>query len=628
MKQLFNSFRFFLFAILLGSTIFSSFGQNSATINPRNYSQANPYVIPSLPNGSTFYLKIKTGKPIPAVIQFANLGTGRHGTPDGRNLVNVSTFIIDVPGTWGLTWYQSGAERSIACIVNYQVDIQDQTNGSATYRNYPDFIWVTQGGIATASSGSIFAVHEWSCIDGVRVIISNNYVSDSTKTLTFGNYEMHTMDATANNYSESRDTISILEKPTFNSTAKTLNFPTTTTGITYKLLKASSISGTDTTWTETQNFVGDGNAKNITLTDGKYKLTTTLGIHTAVYPYGYFVVSSPLGHATIDPRNYSQVNPYVIPNLPDKSLINLSIKTGKSVYITNSGMDINSYIVLTPDGKTLYGSSFLCNLPGHWQLNFNTISNPKTIELYVNYQADLQDQTIGSATYGNYPDFIWVTQGSSAQVSAGRNFVLYGWLDMHGNYFSTSETDSTKTFTFGSYVSHTMDKTFNDNSESSDTISILEKPTFNSTAKTLNFPTTTTGITYKLLKASSISGTDTTWTETQNFVGDGNAKNITLTDGKYKLTTTLGIHTAVYPYGYFDVGEATALDKTKEGNINYRLVDNKLQFDNEVNLKFYSLEGQLLQQGKGSSFKLCRQMGIFKAIDRNGNVLTTKIILK
>ena len=246
----------------------------------------------------------------------------------------------------------------------------------------------------------------------------------------------------------------------------------------------------------------------------------------------------------------------------------------------------------------------------------------------VNFCTDLQDQTIGSATYGDYPNFIWVSQGGTAYVSAGKQLGVYGWFDMSENTLTNNYSDSTKTFTFGTYISRTLDKAANSGSESRDTISILEKPTFNSTAKTLNFPTTTAGITYKLLKVGSINGTDTTWTEAQNFVGDGNAKNITLTDGKYKLTTTLGIHTTVYPYGYFVVGVTTALDKTKEENINYRLTDNNLQFDNEVNLKFYSLQGQLLQQEHGSSFKLCRQMGIFKATDKNGNVLAAKIILK
>lgn len=37
----------------------------------------------------------------------------------------------------------------------------------------------------------------------------------------------------------------------------------------------------------------------------------------------------------------------------------------------------------------------------------------------VNFQADIQDQTIGSATYGDYPDFIWVNQGKFFTVGGG-----------------------------------------------------------------------------------------------------------------------------------------------------------------------------------------------------------------
>lgn len=196
----------------------------------------------------------------------------------------------------------------------------------------------------------------------------------------------------------------------------------------------------------------------------------------------------------------------------------------------------------------------------------------------------------------------------------------YWWYNFDSSIeISSSTTDSIKAFNYGTYISQTKDGSgIYPNSLTRDTISILEKPTFNNSAKTLNFPTTTAGVTYKLLKVGSISGKDTTWIETENYVGDGNTKSFTLTDGKYKLTTMFGIHTAVYPYGYFAVGVTTGLDKTKEENINYRLVDNKLHFDYEVNLKFYSLEGQLLQQGQGSSLRLCRQAGIFKATDRNG----------
>jgi hypothetical protein len=261
----------------------------------------------------------------------------------------------------------------------------------------------------------------------------------------------------------------------------------------------------------------------------------------------------------------------------------------------------------------------------------------KSIKLHLTYQVDLFDRTIGSATFGKHPDFIWVNQAEIATVSTGpymnatansRGYTR--WYNLNtAEENSSGYTDSIKSFGYGVYHTQTNDISgIYPYSLTHDTISILEKPTFNSIAKTLNFLSTTTGITYKLMKVNTINGTDTTWTETENFVGDGNLKNITLTNGSYKLTTTYGIHTAVYPYGYFVVGVTTGLDKTKEENMYYRLIDNKLQFNNEVNLKFYSLQGQLLQQENGSSFKLVRQAGIFKATDKNGNMLTAKILLK
>jgi hypothetical protein len=334
----------------------------------------------------------------------------------------------------------------------------------------------------------------------------------------------------------------------------------------------------------------------------------------------------------IEPDNYkTKANPYMIPTVTSGSDFYLVIKTGAAVYISVTGTDkgTGNYYKATSPTRTANGDTIqiVPGDPGNWLVNYNSNSTEKSIKLHINYQVDLQDQTIGSATYGNYPDFIWVSQGGSATVSAGKYMASYYWFD--GNsWFSYGNTDSIKVVSFGTYIHSSADGSGLQNSITRDTISILEKPTLNNTAKTLNFPTTTAGITYKLLKVGSINGTDTTWTETANYVGDGNIKSFTLTDGKYKLITTLGIHSGVYPYGYFVVGVKTALDKTKEENINYRLVDNKLLFDNEVNLKFYSLQGQLLQQEQGNSFKLCRQSGIFKATDRDGNVLTEKILLK
>jgi hypothetical protein len=334
---------------------------------------------------------------------------------------------------------------------------------------------------------------------------------------------------------------------------------------------------------------------------------------------------------TIDFKPYTtKAHPYMIPDLPSGSDFTLIIKTGHPVYITITGVDKGSssyYLDRNGTPRSITGDTIFLGSgdAGNGLINYKVSNVSKTLGFHIDYQADLQDQTIGSATYGNYPDFIWVAQGGSAKVSGGSNFGYYKWKEINDAAYVGTYTDSVRTFTKGSFIGRLNDGT---GYWTNDTISILEKPTFSSAAKTLNFATTTTGITYKLLKVGLINGTDTTWTETQNFVGDGNAKNISLTDGKYKLTTTFGIHTAVYPYGYFVVGVTTALDKTKEENINYRLIDNTLQFDNEVNFKFYSLQGQLLQQEQGSSFKLCRQAGIFKVTDKNGNVLTAKIILK
>jgi hypothetical protein len=339
--------------------------------------------------------------------------------------------------------------------------------------------------------------------------------------------------------------------------------------------------------------------------------------------------------ATIDYRFYTtKAHPFMIPDLPSGSTFTLIVKTGHPVYVAITGMDKGSgnyYLDGNGTPRNIASDTILTEVgdAGTGLINFKTNNVAKTLGLWINYQADLQDQTIGSATYGDYPDFIWVPQGGSAKVSAGKFMAAYGWKNLITNVLTpTSTIDSVMTLNSSIFANKGSDGSGLAKTWSLDTISILEKPTFNPTAKTLNFPYTVTGITYKLLKVGLITGNDTTWTETQNFVGDGNIKNITLTDGKYKLTTTFGIHTAVYPYGYFVVGVTTALDKTKEENINYRLIDNKLQFDNEMNFKFYSLQGQLLQQEQGSSFKLCRQAGIFKATDKNGNVLTAKIILK
>lgn len=266
---------------------------------------------------------------------------------------------------------------------------------------------------------------------------------------------------------------------------------------------------------------------------------------------------------------------------------------------------------------------------GLWYIDYPTLGSIVHSALAVNYQADLQDQTIGSATYGDYPDFIWVPQGGSAKVSAGNYMKWYAGINLNTrNIIANSAVDSTITLLFGKYMLATDDGSGMGGSQwSNDTISILEKPTLNPTAKTLSFPTTVTGITYKLLKVNAVTGNDTTWAETHSFTGDGNQKTITLTDGRYKLTVTRGIYTSTYPYGYFMVGTTTAVAAMQSSTLAYVQLGNKLVFNAPVQLRYFNLQGSLLVQAQGLEFALpAKGAVLFVATDAAGNVLKGKVV--
>lgn len=350
------------------------------------------------------------------------------------------------------------------------------------------------------------------------------------------------------------------------------------------------------------------------------------------------LVASSMFTQTSGPLDYrlytTKAHPYMIPSLPSGSTFFLIIKTGHPIYVATTSMDKGSgnyYLDGNGTPRNISSDTILIEVgdAGTGLINFKVNNVAKTLGLWVNYQADVQDQTIGSATYGDYPDFIWVPQGGSAKVSAGKYMGNYKWTNLTTNIaISQGYTDSIKTVYQGVYQGWTIDGSGLTNGNTKDTIVVLEKPTFNPTAKTLNFPTTVSGISYKLLKVSTVSGNDTTWSEAHNVAGDGNARTLNLTDGTYKLTVTRGIYTATYPYGYFRPGITTAVNTSQVATINYRLVGNNLQFDREVHLKFYSLQGQILQQAQGSAFTLAHQTGIFTATDKNGNTVRGKIITK
>jgi hypothetical protein len=71
-------------------------GQNSATIDPKNYSIANPFIIPNLPNISQFNLIIKAGEKVPVTIDNMDINgtTDIRGPPQINEINNIQNNTV------------------------------------------------------------------------------------------------------------------------------------------------------------------------------------------------------------------------------------------------------------------------------------------------------------------------------------------------------------------------------------------------------------------------------------------------------------------------------------------------------------------------------------------------------
>ncbi len=335
--------------------------------------------------------------------------------------------------------------------------------------------------------------------------------------------------------------------------------------------------------------------------------------------------------AVIDPDYYrTKAHPYMIPDLPSGSDFYLAVKTGEPVYITLAEFvkgSVSFYV--NNKGLTLSGDTVKMESNGSILVNYRKYSNDiflNGFSLKVNYQADIIDRTIGSATYGKRPDFIWVNAGGSATVSAGPWMANYKWTDLNSNVsISQGKTDSVKILSQGFYQGWTIDGSGLTSGNTKDTISILEKPTFNPTAKTLSFPTTVNGISYKLMKYSSGSP-DSVWTEASSFVGNGAAKSLNLTTGVYKLWVSRATATASYPYGTFSTNIATQLSAVSASDIPYTHVGGRLLFANPVQLQLYNMQGIRLLQQSGTAFALpAGGVFLFVATDNRGRKVCGRV---
>jgi len=243
--------------------------------------------------------------------------------------------------------------------------------------------------------------------------------------------------------------------------------------------------------------------------------------------------------ATIDPSHYkTPQTAFVIPNLPSWSDYYLSIKAGESIYLTIDGADANSLICyLSAPTRVRSWNPIKLEVwdVGNILVNYTQAWVNKATWLHVNYQADIYDRTPGSTTQNQRPETVWVGAGQNAVLSAGPNMNptgsttswAYSWKNITTwailSDVNTAYTDSIKTLPRGTYRVITNDGT---GTRTADTIAVLEKPNLDNATRTLNFPSTTAGVLYKVYKA----GAWNTWTEIPGlaFTGDGNTRAVIL----------------------------------------------------------------------------------------------------
>ena len=343
--------------------------------------------------------------------------------------------------------------------------------------------------------------------------------------------------------------------------------------------------------------------------------------------------------ATIDPKYYSMSNPYIVPNLADRSTMNIAIKAGEIVPITIDGMDPgSSSIIRDPNSNNIpFNDIIKINKP--WtrtrQYKSNWITKATTIN--VNYQADIYDRTAWSNTLNKRPDVSRVNAGEQAKLSAGPNMKRYARKNIETwSIIGNTAIDSVKNVSRGTFITNTQDGSWNAATQwSKDTISVLEKPTI--TKNTAAFPSTGQGVTYRFLKydpSGSIHVADSTWTEVTSFVGDGNAKSVTLPEkSKIRVGTKVAgtNHLEEFNLPTFTTDFGTDTPEIEWDVNTFRHHGRELNREVETPYIIYDMTGRELSVDKASQTMIPDHISgpvIIKYTNPGNNIQTKKIIVK
>jgi hypothetical protein len=273
------------------------------------------------------------------------------------------------------------------------------------------------------------------------------------------------------------------------------------------------------------------------------------------------------------------------------------------------------------------------------------------IGINVNYQEDIYDRTPWSSTQNQRPEVVMVDAGQQATLSAGPNMNPTGWTNWYYKWknindasFTGDYTDSTRVVWNWTYISRTNDGT---GTWTNDTIAVIERPSANNSARTLDFATTVSGVNYKVYKfqpaaagapmskAPSESAVDSAWVEVPSlsFVGDGNPRSVWVELGTYRIGAQRTPNTDVQQDTKsikVDLGTDVLEVNTEEKNT-FKQANRELSRETEVPSIIYDIHGREMGTALASTIRIPDQATAWVYIVRfteNGKIHTKKIIVR
>lgn len=368
-----------------------------------------------------------------------------------------------------------------------------------------------------------------------------------------------------------------------------------------------------------------------------------------------------------DAKYYSLTNPDTIPNLNDQTIYKLTIKAWERLPITmwNDMIPGSTTYLRWPNDtggwvsvnriNDLQNDVIYIDKVWNRERDYRKKSDGKInhIGIQVNYQADTYDRTPWSSTQNQRPEVIMVDAGQQATLSAGPNMnptwdLLHSWYYKRKNINDASYTwspiDSVRNISHGTYVSRTNDGT---GTWTNDTIAVVERPSANNSARTLNFAATVNGVIYKVYKfqpaaagapmskAPSENAVDSAWVEVPSlsFVGDGNPRSVWVELGTYRIGAQRTANTAVQQDTKsikVDLGTDVLEVNTEEKNT-FKQANRELSRATEVPSIIYNIHGQEMGTALASTIRIPDQATAWVYIVRfteNGKIHTKKIVIR